>query len=115
MPAPLRADSIRARVQYATTRLAAVLVSLAVAVAWPVTPDAFGAELAAAVAAVAGTAAAQSSATPAARPVATATRRNRDFGLAWAGMSPWELFSEVMTTPLVSLRVTSCARFAGAP
>ena len=41
-------------------------------------------------------------------------RRNRDLFLAWAGSWPWDLFSDVMTTPLKSLRVTSCSRLAGA-
>ena len=68
----------------------------------------------AAVAAEAGTAAAQSSATPAARPVATAARPNRDRRQAGAGLSSWDLLSDVMTTPLMSLRVMSCFQFAGA-
>ena len=81
-----------------------MLASLALPVRCPDTLAACGVTAAAEgaeVAAEAGTAAAQSSATPAARPVATAARPNRDLRLVGAGWSSWDLFSDVMTTPLL--------------
>ena len=94
-----------------------MLASLALPVRCPEALAAGGVTAAAGVAAVAaeaGTAAAQSSATPAARPLATAARPNRDRRPAGAGLSSWELLSDVMTTPLISLRVMPCLQFAGA-
>jgi hypothetical protein len=102
MLAPLAADSIRARVQYSTVRPAAVLASLGLAVTCPDAPAACGVTAVTAVAALAGTAAAQSSATPAARPVAIAARPSRERRAVLS--SSGDLRSDVMTTPLLSLR-----------
>jgi len=101
----------------ATVRLAAVLASLALPVRCPDALEACGATAlgeVADVAAEAGIAAAQSSATPAARPLATAARASRDLRPVGAGWSSWYLLSDVMTTPLISLRVMSCLQFTGA-
>lgn len=81
-----------------------MLASLALPVRCPDTLAAGGVTAAAEwaeVAAAAGTAAAQTRATPAARPAATAARPNRDLRLAGAGWSSRDLFSDVMTTPLL--------------
>jgi hypothetical protein len=94
-----------------------MLASLTLPVRCPDALEACGVSEAAEVAAVAaeaGTAAAQSSATPAARPVATAARPNCDRRPARAVLSSWDVLSDVMTTPLISLRVMSCLQFTEA-
>jgi hypothetical protein len=80
-----------------------MLASLALPVRCPDALEACGVVVVAEVAAEAGIAAAHSSATPAARPVATAARPNRVLRPTRAVLSSWDLLSDVMTTPLISL------------